>query len=360
MKKIKILLFVTVIVLSISISGCDMLLGGEMPNYDDLEDFENGDNGGGDNDSGTTDNDGTAEHVCDFVAVSYVESTCSAAGKDTYKCSCGKTKEEPRDLAPHTEQIIPATEATDNSPATTAGVRCSACGYIIVQPDVVFSSDFTTPDRYDGSYAYNYLSTLKNGENLTKLYNSIDIVADYFHISGKDASDGLVVSEINFSQYGLTSEEALAVWSAYVIDHPLYYWMSKNITYMSTALSIKVDEDYMSGAVRNEYNAKIYAKAEAFIKEINSDSKYLIAMMLHDLIISSGDYAYEADGVTPKDDVYAHNILGILEMGEGVCESYAKSFQMMLNYCGVENVMVSGYAGEAHAWNLVKLDDEKW
>ncbi len=375
MKKIKILLMLTLLVLSLCLSGCDIIssflpesdLGDGtdiLPGGDDSEGEDSTDGGGSNNENSNNDNNGnnsgSTEHKCDFVKVSYTESTCSSAGKDSYECSCGKTKEEKRDLLPHKEEIIPATEATENSPAKTEGKVCSVCGYVLVQPVVMFPSDYSTPAKYDGTYALDYLQTLENAENLTKLYNSIDARADLFHISGENVGDDLVIGEINFSEFGLTQDEAIATWSAYVTDHPLYYWMSKHISYTASALSIKVDEEYKLGETRNSYNAKIYAKAEEIISRVKSDSEYVIAMVLHDLIISSGDYAYEADGTTPKDDNYAHNILGILEIGEGVCESYAKSFQMLLNYCGVENVFVSGYAGENHAWNLVKMDDEKW
>lgn len=366
MKKIKTLIIFAILVLSLCLSGCELLdslvpeidTGGDLPSIGDKDSDENDDESGNQNDG--EGGSGDAEHTCDFKLVSYVESTCSVAGKDVYKCTCGKTREEPRALAAHTEEIIPATEAVGGAPAKTEGKKCSVCGYIIVQPEVVFSNDYETPSKYDGDYAYEYIATLTNGDKLTKLYNSIDKCADLFHISGENAADDLVIAEINFSELGISSDEAIAAWSAYMTDHPLYYWMSKSISYTDASLSIKVDEEYKSGSVRNAYNAEIYATAKEFIGKVKSDSEYSIALTLHDLIISSGDYAYESDGVTPKDDAYAHNILGILEMGEGVCESYAKSFQMMLNYCGVENVFVSGYAGEPHAWNIVKLDDGKW
>lgn len=361
MRKIRLMFILAVLALTLCLSGCDIFesfvpeidVGGDEinPPSENEENEKNEDK---------NDNAGTNEHVCDFKHKSYIESTCTVAGKDVYECACGKTRENPRELAPHTEQIIPATEATGNSPAKTEGKKCSVCGCILVQPNIVFADDYGTPSKYDGTYAYNYLATLKNGEKLTKLYNSIDECADLFHVSGEDAGDNLVVAEINFGELGISSDEAIATWSAYTYDHPLYYWISKKISYTEESLSLKVDEEYKSGSVRNAHNSEIYAVVEDFLKQITSDSEYSIALTLHDLIISSGDYAYESDGVTPKDDNYAHNILGILEMGEGVCESYAKSFQMMLNYCGIENVFVSGYAREPHAWNLVKLDDGKW
>lgn len=371
MKKIAILFILMTTVLAVCLTGCDLLdtfvpeidtdLDSDLPSGDGDSDGDGDENDGGETDGGNgTDNSGAGAHVCDYKYASYMESSCTVAGKDVYKCTCGKSYEEPRALAPHTEETIPAKEATGGSPALSEGKKCSVCGCVLVAPVVTFEDDFETPSKYDGDYAYNYISTLAKGEKLTKLYNSIDDCADLFHINGEDAGEDLVVAVVNFGDLGLTSDEAIAVWSAYTIDHPLYYWISKQISYTSESLSIKVDEEYKSGAVRNSYNAKIYATAEEFIGEIQSNSTYSMALTLHDLIIGAGDYAYESDGVTPKDDAYAHNILGILEIGEGVCESYAKSFQMMLNYCGIENIFVSGYAGEAHAWNMIKLEDNNW
>lgn len=363
MKKIRFLSVLLVIILSLSLFGCEFLDSFVQDNDgggSNLIGGEGGSSGGSGSGSEETGGSSDSDHVCEFVCVSVIDSTCSVAGKKIYECSCGKSNEVTSPLLSHTAVVIPAVEAMGSTPARTEGSACSSCGQVLVAPEVVFSSDFTTPKKYDGSYAYNYISSLKNGEKLTELYNLIDLNADLFHFSGENANDNLVIAEINFGELGLTSEEALATWSAYVADHPLYYWMSKNVSYTANSLSVKVDAEYKNGSVRNEYNAKIYAKAEQFITRITSDSEYIISLMLHDFIISSGDYAYEADGETPKDDNYAHNILGILEMGEGVCESYAKSFQLMLNYCGVECVFVSGYAGEPHAWNLVKLDDGKW
>ncbi|MDE6061101.1 MAG: leucine-rich repeat protein, partial [Clostridia bacterium] len=44
-----------------------------------------------------------------------------------------------------------------------------------------------------------------------------------------------------------------------------------------------------------------------------------------------------------------------------VCEGYARSFQLLLNYNNVNNIFVTGTvkSGE-HAWNLVQLDDGEW
>ncbi len=203
---------------------------------------------------------------------------------------------------------------------------------------------------------------------MMEFYEEIDSVASNFHNSVSNAKTKInnentiyYVAEVYFSDNGLTNQEALSVWNAYVKDHPLYYWLSYRSTYTSDYLTLMVDDEFASGAVREEINVQIYDAVEEYILGLDGEgSIYQITLSFHDRIIENADYAYEPDGVTPSNDVRAHNILGVLLDGEGVCDSYTKAFQMLLNYCNIENVYVNGYAGEAHAWNLVCLDDGQW
>lgn len=266
----------------------------------------------------------------------------------------------------HTEVIDPAVDPTDSTPGKTQGSHCSVCGEVIVKQTVIFSGDFSNAERYDGDYAYEYLGTLHNGVALQAYYNEIDAVADKFHSSLDDAqikeSSGTTyyyVAELYFNDNGLDVEEATAVWVAYRADHPLYYWIKGEITRTNSYITLLVDEEYRDGDVRSEYNNEVYSAVNKLVTALNGENEeYLITLGFHDMIIEGANYAYEDDGVTPSDDTSAHNVLGVLVDGFGVCESYAKAFQMLLNYCGIENIYVTGYAGEAHAWNLVCLDSE--
>ncbi len=369
MKLTKILMLALMLALSISLISCDIggmvdeVLGGG----DDADDSSNISGGGDENTDGNGGNEGSgegteADHECNFVLESKREPTCEIAGEQRYKCSCGKTKTVPIDALRHTEERIEAKEPTATEPGMTEGVRCSVCGTILVKPEYVFNGDYASVEKYDGDYAYNSLLKLEKGKKLTELYNSIDKLADAFHNGSTDLkeSDQYIIGEVNYASLGLTDEEALAVWSAYKMDRPLYYWMSNNIFYTDTELNIVADKEYAKASVRASINAKIYAGVERFVEEAYTESVYNTALGFHDLIILAIDYAYEADGVTPEDDVWAHNVTGVFIEGAGVCEAYSKTFQLLLNYCDIENVFVTGWAGELHAWNLIKLDDGNW
>ncbi len=54
-----------------------------------------------------------------------------------------------------------------------------------------------------------------------------------------------------------------------------------------------------------------------------------------------------------------HNPYAILKEGKGVCQAYALLTYRLLKAGGMDVRYVTGYAGEDHAWNLVKVDG-KW
>ncbi|SDB59221.1 Transglutaminase-like superfamily protein, partial [Ruminococcaceae bacterium FB2012] len=82
-------------------------------------------------------------------------------------------------------------------------------------------------------------------------------------------------------------------------------------------------------------------------------------------------HSYDENG-EPSGEFFAHSVYGPVMRKEGVCEAYARVYQMLCTYYGLECIYITGYApnhaGEdvdeekdnAHAWNLIKLDDGKY
>lgn len=295
--------------------------------------------------------------------------TCTVPGhKEGIRCSICFTPISGMEEIPatgHTIVIDEAYEPTDHAPGKTEGKHCSTCGEIIVRQQSVFSGDYSNADRYDGDYAYESLLELENGSSMQAFYNSIDGYADDFHNSSSDAkskenSETTVyyAAEIDFGEFGLTSEEAITTWSAYRIDHPLYYWIAGNISYTDSYITLLVYDEYADGQLRDAYNDRIYELVQKYVNTIEGESEdYLITLAFHDMIIRSADYLYDSDG-KPSTKTSAHNVIGVMLEGAGVCESYTKTFQLLLNYCGIDNIFVSGKTNEAHAWNLVNVDGD--
>ena len=60
--------------------------------------------------------------------------TCTEDGYTTYTCACGDSYTVSIPVVPHTEELIPAIEATCTSFGVTAGSKCSVCGSFIDIP----------------------------------------------------------------------------------------------------------------------------------------------------------------------------------------------------------------------------------
>ena len=216
-------------------------------------------------------------------------------------------------------------------------------------------------DEYNARYGFTYLGELEKGEELQDFYQEINEAVCEYHRNGDTVAQETLVAELSYIDNGLTTDEALAVWKMFKQDNPLFYWLSNTLQYTIEALQLFAEEEYTDGATRIEYNEALYSKIEDYKDIVKGEtSEYQIALAYHDEIIKAVDYAYDDLGA-PSSEPWAHSILGVFEKRGAVCESYAKTFQLLLNASDVENVLVTGDGGgESHAWNMARLDDGKW
>ncbi|MBP5269851.1 MAG: hypothetical protein ILO42_02705, partial [Clostridia bacterium] len=299
---------------------------------------------------------------------------------------CGTVIIAQQTIAPaHTPVVTnPAVLATARSCGRSAEVSCSVCGNVITASTITLPTGLEDPDLYSSDYAYQFLATLTGGDNMQALYRLIDEKARIFHRDGADAGrtlehNGQSIDEIRLgddtyfdaSPYaaaveatavGLDSAQVYTVWAAYKADHPLYYWIANSalsfpLPESKTLLLVLCDADYASGSVRSAFNSDIYEKVgELLASSAKAGGVYAEAAILHDAIATLIDYRYNGAG-QPDDSPEAHSIAGFFTLRGGVCECYAKTFQMLLNFRGIENVYV--YTID-HAFNLVKADDGAW
>lgn len=80
----------------------------------------------------------TEAHTHNYVGAVTKEATCTEAGVMTYTCTCGEgTYTEEIPVIPHTEETIPAVDATCTTTGLTAGVKCSVCDTVLTAPTEV-------------------------------------------------------------------------------------------------------------------------------------------------------------------------------------------------------------------------------
>lgn len=298
------------------------------------------------------------------------EPSCIEIGlSDGEKClDCGEIVREQSVIAPlgHTPKTVEGYEPTETEEGLSEGKICSVCEKILLNQRPIAPIGYRDIERYASDYAYRSLVELEGGEKMQELYLLMDVEAKKFHtdttIDAEPSKDKFVVATFNYGELGLTQEQALTVWAYYRVDHPLYYWISASFTYNTEKLNLLCVPEYAKGEEREEYNKLLFDGIREYVTSLGGEtSPYRIALALHDRIISDISYAYKADGKTPEDAEWAHSVMGVFDKKSGVCESYAKAFQLMLNYCGIENILVTGVSnGEDHAWNMAKMDDGEW
>ena len=225
------------------------------------------------------------------------------------------------------------------------------------------------------TYAYESLSKLQNGKDYQAFYNySFTEMCKYmndFESSFKYQNDQSTLSyNIYLDQKNcnyetierLTSREIFYVLKSLYLDNPIFYFLHYNMksTYcFDDDIYIEIPQVYQNPETRKEFTIKIIEGVQKYSSIVeNIGSEYTIAKVMQTEIAKNMSYEY-IDGVASNTE-YAHNILGLFVYNTGVCETYAQTFQLLLQYNGVECIQVHGNRGRDHAWNMAKMNNGLW
>ncbi len=241
----------------------------------------------------------------------------------------------------------------------------------------------------DSHYGYDDLAKRSNGAERQRCYNNLleqcrRIAADYSDIKPVDhpVSDGSYITTYDLPAdkdtehiYHMDPEagglEAVEVYYIFRNDHPEYYWLSSGVLYGinsigETILIPGVYSEYADGETRMAMDEAIEDSFEEYISAADALEKkdnYTVAKLMHDMIAAAVEYGYDENGVA-LDTSYAHSIVGVLDGDpdtDVVCEGYSKTYQLLLNRLGINNIYVVGEAaGGGHAWNFVEMDNGKY
>ncbi len=89
---------------------------------------------------------------------------------------------------------------------------------------------------------------------------------------------------------------------------------------------------------------------------------WLAGISINDTDYDKAKYVYELLALNTeyvKDATDSQNIISVFIKRQTVCQGYACAVQYLLEQLGIQSVIVSGTAlGDAHAWNLIRLDGE--
>lgn len=157
---------------------------------------------------------------------------------------------------------------------------------------------------------------------------------------------------------GLDEQDIDRIFQCVLIDHPeIFYATGYTYTkYSRGDRTVGIDFAGTYSLPREEAVNKaeeIRGRASEWLSDIPSDaSEYDKVKAVYEKIIFSTDYDLNASD--------NQNIASVFLGNSSVCQGYAKATQYLLNHLGVMCTLVQGTVdtGEAHAWNLVRVDGD--
>ena len=214
-------------------------------------------------------------------------------------------------------------------------------------------------------YGYTELGKYSNGSKRQSFYNAVyNICLSFWNQTIDNTSttyEGYyIIRAVSFSNYGLSLTEAKQTYAVVRHDNPSFYFLSANtFALTSNSVVLLMPKEYNGKSTRASMQNAIIKYADNLRAKIKDNyTNYYKALVLNNALVSDLTYAHESDGKTPSKAQWAHNVYGPSSYRKGVCEAYAKMFQMVMNMANVESVYVIGTGqGSGHAWNMVKLDN---
>lgn len=115
-------------------------------------------------------------------------------------------------------------------------------------------------------------------------------------------------------------------------------------------VTVTININYLTTPTQEGF---IQSEVERIVQEIIRPTMSEVEKVkaINDYIVYHSTYSKNTS-TTP------HSAYALLNEGKGVCQAYALLAYRMLKEAGMEVRYATGWAGEAHAWNLVKVDGQ--
>lgn len=137
-------------------------------------------------------------------------------------------------------------------------------------------------------------------------------------------------------------------------DHPELFWLDSaykaKFARNGECAEIALEFNYLVDNLE-QAKAEFQAGAESILSGArNLGSDYEKEVYVHNALLEK--ITYDADA--PLNQSAYSALVG----GRTVCAGYARSLQYLMTQLGVPCYYCTGYAGESHAWNIIRLDGE--
>jgi len=136
-------------------------------------------------------------------------------------------------------------------------------------------------------------------------------------------------------------------------DHPELFWLDTaySCKHLGNGACVEINLQFNRAADNPEAENAAFDKAAQDILTPARDfaDTYDKERYVHDQLMQRTDYVRSAE--------MSQSAYSALVNGRTVCAGYARAFQYLMQQLGVPCYYCTGYAGEDHAWNIIKLED---
>lgn len=143
------------------------------------------------------------------------------------------------------------------------------------------------------------------------------------------------------------------VFEAVYNDHPELFWMETAYygKYKRNGQCVEINLRFNRTAQNLEQSKAVFQEnANNVISQASAaGNNYEKEKQVHNILIDRISYNL---GAEMNQSAYS-----ALVNGQTVCAGYARAFQYLLQQLGIPCYYCTGYAGENHAWNIIRLED---
>lgn len=149
-------------------------------------------------------------------------------------------------------------------------------------------------------------------------------------------------------------ERVRDVFQAVYNDHPELFWLDTEYSckYTQKGICVEISLKYNEAADDLEASKKKFEEQAKLILDGASEqlTVHERELYVHDALVKRVDYVTNAK--------MGQSAYSALVNGKSVCAGYARAFQYLLQQLNIPCYYCTGYSGEEHAWNIVKIKND--
>ena len=159
--------------------------------------------------------------------------------------------------------------------------------------------------------------------------------------------------------FSISPDEAETIVDHVLTDYPELFYVGDEYYYTQTGESAPVSAITFTPRMPRRQAERIWkqmmSRTAPLLSSLEGKSDYQKARLVHDWLAENVSYSLDSTSdYTPY---------GAILRGKAACEGYAEAYTLLLRQLGVSASVVGGTGvtadgSEAHAWNIVRINDE--